>query len=97
MISSFLHALTIHSVNVGKRFGEENIQVRGIFSGAKVIRGHDWRWEDQDGGAKLGGFVLETADWRPEYRRSAATVSWTHADKDAYRVGYKGKVTQFIP
>ena len=89
--------MTIHSVNVGKRFGEENIQVRGIFSGAKVIRGLDWRWEDQDGRAKLGGFVLETADWRPEYRRSAATVSWTHADKDVYRVGYKGKVTQFIP
>ena len=25
------------------------VQARGIFPGAKVVRGHDWRWGSQDG------------------------------------------------
>ena len=25
------------------------IEARGIFPGAEVVRGHDWRWGNQDG------------------------------------------------
>ena len=38
-------------------------QVRGIFPGARVIRGVDWQWEDQDGGNGRRGKVTEIQDW----------------------------------
>ena len=27
----------------------KKVTVRGIFPGARVVRGYDWSWEDQDG------------------------------------------------
>ena len=35
----------------------KKIPVRGIFPGARVIRGVDWQWEDQDGGNGRRGKV----------------------------------------
>lgn len=37
----------------------KKITVRGIFPGARVIRGVDWQWEDQDGGNGRRGKVTE--------------------------------------
>lgn len=37
-------------VLVGPRRGETKVPLRGIFIGAKVVRGHDWDWSNQDGG-----------------------------------------------
>ena len=31
------------------RYGARRVQAWGIFPGAVVVRGTDWRWEDQDG------------------------------------------------
>ena len=36
-------------VNVPARSRSTSVEVKGIFPGAKVIRGHDWKWKDQDG------------------------------------------------
>ena len=36
-------------VNVPARSRSASVEVRGIFPGAKVVRGHDWKWKDQDG------------------------------------------------
>lgn len=33
----------------------KKISLRGIFPGARVIRGADWQWEDQDGGSGKRG------------------------------------------
>lgn len=33
------------------------VEAKGIFPGAKVVRGHDWRWKNQDG--KLIAFIVE--------------------------------------
>ena len=41
----------------------KKIPVRGIFPGARVIRGVDWQWEDQDGGNGRRGKVTEIQDW----------------------------------
>lgn len=30
------------------------VEARGIFPGAEVVRGHDWRWGDQDGKRSIG-------------------------------------------
>ena len=36
-------------VRVCSRCEGDRLVVRGIFSGAQVTRGADWKWEDQDG------------------------------------------------
>jgi len=37
------------SVKVGRRNKAVKIEARGIFVGARVVRGPDWDWGDQDG------------------------------------------------
>ena len=37
----------------------KKVAVRGIFPGARVVRGVDWQWEDQDGGVGRRGKVNE--------------------------------------
>ena len=37
----------------------KKITARGIFPGARVVRGVDWQWEDQDGGNTRRGKVTE--------------------------------------
>jgi len=36
----------------------KKISARGIFPGARVVRGVDWQWEDQDGGNGRKGKVI---------------------------------------
>jgi len=36
-------------VKVGRRSKAAKIEARGIFVGARVVRGPDWDWGDQDG------------------------------------------------
>lgn len=49
----------------------KKITARGIFTGARVVRGVDWQWEDQDGGNGRRGKVRV---------QSTITVSWTVHD-----------------
>ena len=37
----------------------KKVTARGIFAGARVVRGVDWQWEDQDGGNGRRGKVTE--------------------------------------
>ena len=37
------------SVRVGGRLLARRVMSRGMFKGAVVMRGADWRWDDQDG------------------------------------------------
>ncbi|KAG7169704.1 E3 ubiquitin-protein ligase MIB2-like [Homarus americanus] len=41
-------------IEVGQRKNAEKIPLQGIFVGAKVIRGPDWDWGNQDGGEESG-------------------------------------------
>lgn len=42
-----------------QRRKSKKITYRGIFPGARVTRGVDWQWEDQDGGDQRRGKVTE--------------------------------------
>ncbi|KAM7294417.1 E3 ubiquitin-protein ligase MIB1 [Ixodes scapularis] len=64
--------------------------VRGIFPSARVVRGVDWQWEDQDGGNGRRGKVTEIQDWSAASPRSAAYVVWDNGAKNLYRVGFEG-------
>jgi E3 ubiquitin-protein ligase mind-bomb len=68
----------------------KKIAVRGIFQSARVVRGVDWQWEDQDGGNGRRGKVIEIQDWAANSPRSAAYVCWDNGAKNLYRVGYEG-------
>lgn len=68
----------------------KKIAVRGIFPGARVVRGVDWQWEDQDGGNGRRGKVNEVQDWSAASPRSAAYVVWDNGAKNLYRVGFEG-------
>jgi len=48
-----------YRVLVEPRRKSKKITSRGIFPGARVVRGVDWQWEDQDGGNGRRGKVTE--------------------------------------
>ncbi|XP_034482244.1 E3 ubiquitin-protein ligase mind-bomb [Drosophila innubila] len=68
----------------------KKVLARGIFPGARVVRGVDWQWEDQDGGVGRRGKVNEIQDWSSASPRSAAYVIWDNGSKNLYRVGFEG-------
>ncbi|CAM9946622.1 unnamed protein product [Lampetra fluviatilis] len=79
-------------VPVSSRAGLERVQLRGLFQGAKVVRGPDWDWGNQDGGDGKHGKVNEIRGWDAESWRSVACVTWANGSTNVYRVGHKGKV-----
>jgi hypothetical protein len=56
-------------------------QVHKIVVGARVIRGHDWKWENQDGG--LGGCGTVQGDISEGW----VDVRWDHGESNRYRMG----------
>lgn len=76
-------------VPVGKRADCTRIKSKGFFPGAKVTRGKDWQWADQDGGDV--GTLTAIMSWY-ETPRSGANVSWNILRENNYRTGYLGKV-----
>ncbi|XP_004695338.1 PREDICTED: E3 ubiquitin-protein ligase MIB2 [Condylura cristata] len=74
------------------RQGLPRTPLRGIFQGAKVVRGPDWEWGSQDGGEGKPGRVVDIRGWDVETGRSVASVTWADGSTNVYRVGHKGKV-----
>lgn len=50
MFTLLIHAVTcIYSSRLGGRMLTRRVMSQGMFPGAVVVRGADWRWGDQDG------------------------------------------------
>ncbi|XP_035211065.1 E3 ubiquitin-protein ligase MIB2-like [Stegodyphus dumicola] len=79
-------------VEMPKRQGAVRLQMKGIFVSAKVVRGPDWDWGNQDGGEGKTGKVLDIRGWDNESERSVANVTWSSGSTNVYRLGHKGKV-----
>ncbi|OAD58844.1 E3 ubiquitin-protein ligase MIB2 [Eufriesea mexicana] len=79
-------------IQLTPREGCTKIPLKGIFIGAKVVRGPDWEWGNQDGGRGKTGRVIDIRGWDNESSRSVATVSWSKGSTNVYRLGYKGCV-----
>ncbi|CAG7731706.1 unnamed protein product [Allacma fusca] len=77
-------------VLIEPRRKSKKIAVRGLYPGARVVRGVDWQWEDQDGGNGRRGKLTEIQDWSAASPRSAAYVIWDTGAKNLYRVGFEG-------
>ncbi|KAF7267945.1 hypothetical protein GWI33_018888 [Rhynchophorus ferrugineus] len=65
-------------------------ELAGIFVGAKVVRGFNWEWGNQDGGEGKIGQVLDIRGWDNETSRSVANVKWFTGSTNVYRLGHKG-------
>nr|XP_033777263.1 E3 ubiquitin-protein ligase MIB2 isoform X1 [Geotrypetes seraphini]XP_033777264.1 E3 ubiquitin-protein ligase MIB2 isoform X1 [Geotrypetes seraphini]XP_033777265.1 E3 ubiquitin-protein ligase MIB2 isoform X1 [Geotrypetes seraphini]XP_033777267.1 E3 ubiquitin-protein ligase MIB2 isoform X1 [Geotrypetes seraphini]XP_033777268.1 E3 ubiquitin-protein ligase MIB2 isoform X1 [Geotrypetes seraphini]XP_033777269.1 E3 ubiquitin-protein ligase MIB2 isoform X1 [Geotrypetes seraphini] len=91
---AFEYYETAHScpVTLSPRQNLPRITIRGIFQGAKVVRGPDWEWGNQDGGEGKAGRVMDIRGWDVETGRSVASVTWSDGTTNVYRVGHKGKV-----
>lgn len=74
------------------RKGSKKVQCKGIFIGAKVIRGTDWEWADQDGGPGHSGRVVDIKGWDNETSRSVAKITWSSGNNNVYRIGHNGRV-----
>ena len=70
----------------------KKVSLRGIYPGARVVRGVDWQWDDQDGGNARRGKVTEIQDWSAVSLRSAAYVLWDNGAKNLYRIGFDGNL-----
>ncbi|KAG4068069.1 hypothetical protein HA402_011402 [Bradysia odoriphaga] len=90
----FIRYQTTNSVGVRvpTRQSSVKVQLKGIFVGAKVVRGPDWEWGQQDGGEGKTGRVMEIRGWDNESCRSVANVSWVTGSTNVYRLGHKGNV-----
>ncbi|XP_055309566.1 E3 ubiquitin-protein ligase Ufd4 isoform X3 [Sitodiplosis mosellana] len=61
-------------------------QLKHITTGARVVRGVDWRWDDQDGtGDSRVGTVTG------EIHNGWIDVKWDHGVRNSYRMGAEGK------
>uniref|UniRef100_A0A182VU66 RING-type E3 ubiquitin transferase n=1 Tax=Anopheles minimus TaxID=112268 RepID=A0A182VU66_9DIPT len=90
----FIRFQTANSLGIllPPRKGSIKIQLKGIFAGARVTRGPDWEWNNQDGGPGKSGRVLEIRGWDNESCRSVASVAWASGSTNVYRLGHKGNV-----
>lgn len=78
-------------IPVGKRSNFTKQQSRGLFPGARVTRGRDWKWGDQDGGSSHVGQLTEITSWNGVVR-AGANVMWSLLSRNTYRTGHMGEV-----
>lgn len=60
-------------------------QLKYITQGARVVRGVDWHWDDQDGNPQGEGTVTG------EIHNGWIDVKWDHGLRNSYRMGAEGK------
>ncbi|KAL8591676.1 hypothetical protein ACOMHN_056792 [Nucella lapillus] len=77
---------------VKKRSSSLKIRAMGMFPGAKVKRGKDWAWADQDGGEGNLGEVLGFENVASDSSRNIIRVQWPHGKTNSYRLGFRGNV-----
>jgi len=52
-----LYSVLAFRVICEARRKSKKVTARGIFPGARVVRGVDWQWEDQDGKNTFGKYM----------------------------------------
>ncbi|KAJ7358991.1 E3 ubiquitin-protein ligase mib2 [Desmophyllum pertusum] len=80
-----------NGIPVGKRTNFVKRQSKGFFPGAKVSRGRDWKWAEQDGGNGRIGTLSEITAWNG-VDRSGAKIVWGMLRNNTYRAGHQGSV-----
>ncbi|XP_038061716.1 E3 ubiquitin-protein ligase MIB2-like [Patiria miniata] len=82
---------SVPGVEVPCRLSVTKCRSLGIFPGARVVRGPDWEWGDQDGGEGKIGTVKEVIGAQGTHR-SWVKVQWPNRSTNQYRRGHGGKL-----
>ena len=72
------------AVKKQRKFIRQHV-MKELAIGARVVRGVDWKWRDQDGNPP--GFGTVTG----ELRNGWIEVQWDHGGANSYRMGAEGK------
>ena len=64
--------------------------LRHLVPGARVVRGLDWKWRDQDGSTG-GGSQQAEGTVTGELHNGWIDVTWDHGGSNSYRMGAEGK------
>ena len=67
--------------------------ITNVSIGDKVVRGHDWMYEDQDGGFGSVGVVIDF-DLTPKYNNCWIEVEWKNGSRNFYRAGVNGNLSK---
>lgn len=82
----------MHRILVKSRRKSKKISYKGLYVGARVVRGIDCIRDNQDKDNKSSkGTVLGLEDWKTILPLSAVMVKWDNDRENMYRVGYNGK------
>ncbi|KAL1477145.1 hypothetical protein MTO96_035982 [Rhipicephalus appendiculatus] len=71
--------------NVRRQRRQIKQMLKLMVSGARVVRGPDWKWRDQDGNPAGEGTVTG------ELHNGWIDVTWDHGGSNSYRMGAEGK------
>lgn len=72
------------AVKKQRKFIRQHV-MKELAIGARVVRGVDWKWRDQDGNPPSYGTVTG------ELRNGWIEVQWDHGGANSYRMGAEGK------
>ncbi|CAF1398630.1 unnamed protein product [Didymodactylos carnosus] len=70
----------------------KKLAYKGLYPGARVARGKNWQYEDQDGDDSKRGKITDLQDWSKTHPRSGVYVIWDNNRENLYRVGFEGMV-----
>lgn len=62
------------------------VTMDNAYVGAKVMRGPDWKYDNQDGGAGNVGVIKKFNSVM-----GVVTVAWPNSYEDGYCIGYRGE------
>ncbi|XP_069121341.1 E3 ubiquitin-protein ligase MIB2-like isoform X2 [Argopecten irradians] len=84
------------AVAVPPRSKSKSVESKGVFPGARVVRGPHWRWKNQDGSDGDEGEVKQVVTWeasQPKGYRGGVKVLWKKTEYEGqYRLGGDGCV-----
>ncbi|XP_059177912.1 E3 ubiquitin-protein ligase mind-bomb-like [Physella acuta] len=69
---------------------ETKVEAKGIFLGAHVTRGVDWKWDDLNGEGEEGE-VVQVRNYAAGSYRSGVKVQWKSGYDSICRVGHRGR------
>lgn len=73
----------------------EIVTRENVYTGLEVVRGRDWRWENQDGYPGNYGVIVNQEDRRPA--DGWTSVKWNRTKKiNSYRVGHENCFDLYI-
>lgn len=93
-IDCWLDLVFLSRILIDPRRKAKKVALRGLYPGARVTRGPDWSYGDQDAGEKKTGKLIEIQNWAKTHPRSGAYVVWDNNRENLYRVGYDGMVSR---